>query len=255
MPNVGISNTVASGSANITYDDLTPGTPQNLNSLNADFNGAGGANQNTNFSMNISPLVITIGGLGNANLQLTFNGTITDATFASSGGSTATPYAIPGTLNLTMQGTVSGTLVNILGISGFNLGLGTLFTLGSTTIPVITTLPGNMLLTDLGAGPFPHTMGVDLNATVPFSIPVPLTLPFNTSQTFTLNNGNHQNGFTSLNIAAGSQLNATMNLGNPVYDLNGTVANALVPEPSSLALASVGLLSVAGLLVRRRRAG
>src|SRR5262249_34630943 len=182
------------------------GTIEDVNSLNADFNGAGGSNQVYPFTINVSPMVINIGGLGNANLALTVNGQITDITFNSTGGSPANTYFVPGNLNLTIQGTVSGTLVNILGIPGFNLGLGTLTTLAPTVFPIATTLPGNVLLTDLsgGLGPYPSTMGVDLSALVALSFPVPLNLPFSTNQPFP--QLGHNNQFTSLVINPGSAI-------------------------------------------------
>jgi hypothetical protein len=252
MPNVNIANSVASGSANITFDDVTPPTEISLDSLNADLNGVGGSNQNYNFSINISPMTVNIGGLGNASLALAMSGMITNATFTSTGGSPANSYAIPGNLDLTIQGAVTGSLNNILGL-GINVGLGTLYTLAPTTFSIATVLPGNMLLTDLsgGVGPFPASMGVDLSAALPFSIPVPLSLPFDTNQSFP--QVGHNDQITSLVINPGSALNVNLSLGNPSYDLNGTLPNVLVPEPSTIAMGSMGLVALTFFGFRRRK--
>lgn len=251
MPNVNIANSVASGSANITYDNIAPGTPQNLNSLFADFNGAGGSNQNYNYTISVGAINVTVSSLFTVPLLLTVNGVITNATFMSTGGSAATPYLIPGNLDLMLQGTVTGMIDLPSPIPDLNLG--TIFTLASTTISVPTSLPGNMLLTDLsgGLGPYPANMGVDLSATVPFPVIAPVMLPFSLNQSFTLSG--HNSGFTQLTINPGSQINANMTLGNPSYDLYGTVPLALIPEPSSFALGMLGLVSLAGFLLRRKR--
>ena len=252
MGNINILNAPASGSANITFDDLTPPTPIALNSLSADLNGAGGANQNYNFNISVAPLTVNIGGLGNASLALSVAGQITDATFTSTNSSLANPsYFIDGNLSLTMQGNVTGVLTFL----GIPINLGTVYTLAPSAFNVATTLPGNMVLTDLsgGLGPFPSDMQVDLGAALPFSIPVPLTLPFSTVYTSTAPNTKGVNGFTALTINAGSQINANLMLGNPSYSLTGVLPQVLVPEPGTLAMGLMALVALSMVGSRFRK--
>jgi hypothetical protein len=49
-------------------------------------------------------------------------------------------------------------------------------------------------------------------------------------------------------------LNVTFTLGNPQYDLNGTLPLAIVPEPGSLTIAGLGFLGMVGLCWRRKKA-
>src|SRR5690606_10805049 len=61
MSNINLNNSVANGSANISYDDVAPGTPTALNSLNADLNGSGGSNLNYGFNIGVGALSINVG--------------------------------------------------------------------------------------------------------------------------------------------------------------------------------------------------
>ncbi len=96
MSNINISNP-ASGTADIGYDNVTPGTPTALNSLTADLDSN---NTNYGFTINIGALTVNAGILGDLDLTLTVHGTITDATFTSTGTSSATP-TMALTVNLT----------------------------------------------------------------------------------------------------------------------------------------------------------
>ncbi len=249
MSNVNV-NAPASGSANLTFDDNTPPTPISLDSLDADLNGAGGSNQNYNFSIGIDPISISVAGILSTSIALTVNGTITDAVFHSTGGSApGAVYSIPGNLDLTLQGSVTG----VLDPGGLNINLGTIYTLAPTTLSTAVALPGLMVLTDLsgGAGPFPADMAVDLGAAIPFPISVPLSLPVETHQNFSL--GTHQSGFTHLDINAGSAINATFSFGNPSYDLQGVIPSVVVPEPGTLAMGSMALVALSIFSFRRRK--
>ncbi len=252
MPNVNIANAPASATSNITYDNHAPPSNLSLNSLNADLNGAGAANQNYPFTISAGAINVS-SSLGTFPLTLTVNGQITDARFDSSGtpaDASSGLYSIPGTLSLTIQGTVNGS-ISILGIP---ISLGTIYTLPSTTLPIVTSLPGAMVLTDLsgGAGPYPANMKVDLLAGGIPSVNFSTSLPF--SGVLATDPGGHTAGLTSLIVGAGSALNVTFTLGNPQYDLNGTLPLAVVPEPGSLAIAGLGFLAMAGLCWRKKQA-
>lgn len=249
IPTVNPGTMSASGNFDLDYDDLTPGTPQVVNQSSLDLNGA----TNVPFTINVSPMVINT-SLGNFNLQLAVSGTITDIDFNSTGGDPVLggnggTYSLPGNFDITLNGTVTGTLVGVPIIG--NIGLGTLFTLASQTLTFPTLLPGFATTTDLQGGlpPFPNDMLANFAAALPFAIPVPLNLPIAVNQSTTVPNGS--SGFS--NLVINGNIAATLNLSNIAYNVSGTVPNVLVPEPGSMTLAGLGIVGLVGLALRRRK--
>lgn len=248
VPTVNPPTMAASGSIDMTYDNVTPGTPSSINSASLDLNG----NQNINFVINAQPLNINIGSVG-AQLQLTVNGTITNIEFQSTGGSPVLggnggAYDVPGDFLITMQASVTGALVNVPLINTVNLG--TIFNIPSSVLSFAASLPGVVTTSDLDGGlpPFPNDMLAVYQAALSQGIQVPLDVPIAVSQTATIPNG--QSGFSVLNI--NGSLNAVLDLSNIAYNLNGTVLQTLqpVPEPSSSFLVFAGLFGMG--LARRR---
>lgn len=248
-PNVNVNG---SGTANLTYDPLTPGTPQALSqgspprALDIDINGAGGSNTPVNFDLLVNNLNINT-SLGTFQLKLTIDAAITDLTFQSSAGSAATPgYLVPGDLTAVLNGAVNAQLVSVPILGTVNLG--TIYNLVNAPLTFGIPLPGTATLSDPDAGPFPHDLAANFAFSLAgLSIPFPFTQPLNIAQTATVPNG--QSGFSSLNVNA--VLNATITLSNVAYSYNGTVANVLVPEPGTALLLGAGLAGLAGFARRR----
>lgn len=247
-PNLNVNG---SGTVGMTYDNVAPGTPQTINSVNIDINGAGGANTPINFDLSVNNLNINT-SLGTFQLQLTVDAAITDLVFNSSGatsvlGGNGGGYVAPGTLGATLNGIVTGRLVNVPILGTLNLG--TLFNIVNAPLAFAVPLPGTATTSDLDipSSPAPHDMqAVFALAVSGISIPFPFSVPVDVA----LNQGvpNGQSGFSVLNVDA--DLNAIITLANPKYTYTGSAPNVLTPEPSVGLLVGLGL---AGLCARRRR--
>jgi hypothetical protein len=246
-PNVNVNG---SGAVGMTYDDSTPGTPQTLNSVNIDINGAGGSNTPINFDLNVANLNINT-SLGTFQLQLSVDAAITDLVFGSTGatsviGGNGGLYASPGNLAATLNGIVTGRLVNVPILGTINLG--TLYNIVNAPLAFAIPLPGNATTSD--AEPlslYPHDMIANFALSVSgLSIPFPFAVPIDIAMSQSVPSG--QSGFSVLNVDA--DLNAQITLSNPSYSYTGSVANVLVPEPSVALLVALGLC---GLGVGARR--
>ncbi len=247
-----------SSAAQLTYDnnkDLVDFYSGSINSLNGTLLNPStqvNATINTSNPLNVTGSVSLLGFPISVSLPIsvTVLGQITNVSFASSGpdplnGSNL--YSIPGTVSLTLQGTIIGT-TSLLGVP---INLGTLATISPTPLSIATNLPGILALSDAtgGAGPYPADMNVALLAGLSQSLNLgPLTLPISLT--------NFSSGSIS-NLNMSGSVTANFSVANPVYDFSGVAPNALiaVPEPSSLALGGLAFLGMAGMVVRRKWAG
>jgi hypothetical protein len=249
IPAVNPGTMAASGNVDMDYDNVTPGTPQFINSFNADLNGA-----------TVIPFVINVGNLnintslGTFQLALTVNGNITDIDFNSTGGSPVIGgngglYDVPGDFSITLDANVVGVLQNVPIIG--NVNLGTITSIPSTVLPFSASLPGFATTSDLdgGVGPFPNDMLANFQALLAGNIDVPLQLPLAVAINQSIPNG--QSGFSVLNVAG--NIDALLSLSDVGYDLNGTVPQVLVPEPSTLVMGTFAMMALSVFGWRRRK--
>jgi hypothetical protein len=253
MTATSISTNNASGNVSLTYDDVTPGTPQTINTLSANLSDGASAG-----------LTINSGGIamstsvGTFTLTPTFSGTLSGVSFTSTGpasvGGNGGGSITPGNFTVILNGSVTGSL-SVLGIP---LSIGTLFTLPTNTMVTFAgALPSTVTTSDLQT-PFPfaatntnrNNMLADFQAALGSTqIPFSFVAPLNTSENFTV--GSSSSGVTSIKIQ-NTTLTANLVLSNLSYNLSGQAPGALAPEPSSLALGGLALAGFVGFALRRR---
>ncbi|HEY2841013.1 MAG TPA: hypothetical protein VGJ26_17800 [Pirellulales bacterium] len=250
---ISVSTSSNQGTANLTYDNVTPGAPETLNSFSSVLSDG------VVKSMTINSGGLNVGtSIGTFTLTPTFSGTIKNITFQSTGTADVTGGGnlIDGNYSVTLNGSVTGVL-NVLGI---NISVGTLYTLDPDTVvsfagslPIGVTLADTGLpygggLTTVDRNTMMASFGADLSS-LP-ALPFAFIAPLSTNTSFSV--GSSSSGVTSIRIQ-NSTLIANLNLSNVIFNETGKVANALIPEPSSLLLGGMSLVGFIGLIARHRK--
>jgi hypothetical protein len=243
---IGISTNNNQGVANLDYDDFSPGSPLLLNSFSSVLSDG----VVTNMTINSSGISMST-SIGTFTLTPTFSGSIKNISFTSTGGADVSGGGgvINGNYSVTLNGSVTGSL-SVLGIP---ISVGTLYTLPTDTVVTFAgVLPIGVALSDTGV-PFgngettvnKNTMLAAFGANLTgLTLPFQFVAPLSTNTTFSV--GSSSSGVTSIKIQ-NTTLVANLNLSNISFNESGKVPNALVPEPNTLALASlafVGLLTM-----------
>ena len=247
-----ISTTNGSGNTNLSFDNVTPGTPTNVNSFSALLSDSASAP----IQINGSSINLSISGIITLGLTTQFNGTLSNVTFTATGPASVSGGVanMPGNYGVTLAGSVTGNL-SVVG------NIGTLATIPPTVLTFPGILPANVVTSDLGVpNPVgfettasPNNMLADFNASLSgLSISFPFSTSLNTSENFSVGSGS--SGVTSIKIQ-NTTLNANVVLSSLSYNLSGIAPSVLVPEPSTLALGSLALLGLVGFAARRRKVG
>lgn len=253
MSNLSISTANNQGNVNLTYDNVSPGSPLLLNSFSSVLSDG----VTTNMTINSTSIPMST-SLGTFNLTPTFNGTIKNISFTSSPGSTDVSMGglVNGTYSVTLNGSVTGQL-SVAGL--FNISVGTLYTLPTdTVVTFVGQLPIGVGLSDTG-----QPYGLAAESTVQrdnmlaafganltgITLPFQFVAPLSTSTNFSV--GSSSSGVTSIRIQ-NTTLTANLNLTNVQFNETGQVANALIPEPSTLVLGSLAMVGLLGMVARRK---
>jgi hypothetical protein len=250
---VSLNTSNSSGTANLTYDNVSPGSPQSLNSFSANLSDGAVAPM----TINASSIPLSVDGI-NFTLTPTFTGSLSGISFTSSGSADASlgDADVPGTFSVVLNGSVTGNL-SLVG------NIGTLYTLPSNTVVTFAgSLPiADLNLSDTGVpyGAFPdsthkNNLLADFAANLSSlpAIPFQFVAPLATSANFSV--GNTSSGVTSIKIQ-NTTLTANLMLSNLAFNLSGQTPNVLIPEPSSLVLGSLALVGLVGMAYRRKQGG
>jgi len=232
------------GSATLGFDNVTL---DNATLANTEIN----FNNSTtwNFAFDQITFDIDVSGLlGNVKLRLDITGSITALSFTQDPGTVSAGIVtnLPGVLVADYEISVTAEIDEVIGDFGFDLG--EIFSLDDSTDSAVD-LPGGLVLTDLGGGA-PSDLKVDYGLDLS---PLPssfLTFPFSQPETTVSQIQGHGTGNVDLNLTY--SIEANLVLDNVLYALNDTLVGVVVPEPCSLGMLGLGILSSAAIWRRRR---